>query len=53
MKWQLPDLLGSEIHYKMAKEYFSSNNRTIVNCTEGGLLEIFDRMDLMEFINGK
>jgi hypothetical protein len=50
-KWQLPDLLGSEIHYKIAKEFFESKNRKIVNCTEGGKLEIFERMKLNEFIN--
>lgn len=51
MKWQLPDLLGSEIHYKMAKEYYESKGRKIFNCTEGGLLEIYERKDLKEFIN--
>lgn len=53
MKWQLPDLLGSEIHYKMAKEYFEANGRRIVNCTDGGQLEIFDRKSLREFVNGR
>ncbi|PQJ81099.1 6-hydroxymethylpterin diphosphokinase MptE-like protein [Polaribacter glomeratus] len=51
VKWQLPDLLGSEIHYKMAREYFENDNRSIVNCTEGGALDIFNRKTLKEFIN--
>lgn len=50
VKWQLPDILGSEIHYKMAKEYFENDNRTIFNCTEGGKLEIFERSTLKYFI---
>jgi hypothetical protein len=52
MNWQLPDLLGSEIHYKLAREYFEANNRKIVNCTQGGKLEVYPRMDLKDFING-
>ena len=49
-KWQTSDLLGSEIHYKIAKEYYEANNREIVNCTIGGKLEIFDRVDLNKFL---
>lgn len=50
VKWQLPDLLGSEIHYKMAKEYFENDQRAIVNCTEGGKLDIFKRKKLEDFL---
>ncbi|WP_159950347.1 6-hydroxymethylpterin diphosphokinase MptE-like protein [Polaribacter septentrionalilitoris] len=50
-KWQLPDLLGSEMHYKMAKEYYEANDREIVNCTSGGKLEIYRRMQLRDFLN--
>ena len=48
--WQLPDLLGSEIHYRMAKEYYEANNRVIWNCTEGGHLEIFNRKTIESFL---
>ena len=51
LKWQLPDILGSEIHYKMAKEYYENDSRLIVNCTEGGKLDIFNRMTINEFLN--
>ncbi|WP_310557795.1 6-hydroxymethylpterin diphosphokinase MptE-like protein [Flavobacterium sp.] len=51
VKWQLPDLPGSELHYKMAKEYYEANNREVVNCTVGGKLEIFNRMPLNQFLN--
>lgn len=50
-KWQLPDLLGSEIHYKLAREYYEADNREIVNCTDGGELEIFNRSELSRFLN--
>ena len=51
VKWQLPDLLGSEIHYKLAREYFEADNREILNCTEGGLLDIFKRKTLSQFLD--
>jgi hypothetical protein len=49
-EWQLPDLLGSEMHYKIAREIFEMDNRRVVNCTEGGKLEVFERKELKEFI---
>lgn len=51
VKWQLPDLLGSEVHYKMARDYYESGSRKIFNCTQGGKLEIFDRISLSQFLN--
>jgi len=50
MKWDLPDLLGSEYHYDYADKIYKQNGRKIVNCTEGGKLEIFERMPLEEFL---
>lgn len=41
VQWHLPDLLGSEVGYTMAKFHFEHNNRAIYNATEGGKLEIF------------
>lgn len=51
-KWQLPDLLGSEIHYKLARETYETSGREILNCTEGGELDLFNRMHLTDFIDG-
>lgn len=51
VKWQLPDLLQSEVNYRMAKEIFEDNRMQIVNATNGGNLEIFQRMDLRTFVN--
>lgn len=49
-QWQLPDLLGSERSYMMAREAFESDGRRIVNSTVGGKLEIFDRVPLQDFL---
>jgi hypothetical protein len=51
-EWQLPDLLGSEMHYKMANEFFLANHRTVYNSTDGGKLEVFERKSLNDFIHG-
>jgi hypothetical protein len=52
VKWQLPDLVQSEIYYTMAREVFQAHGRSIVNATEGGDLHIFTRQRLNEFIKG-
>lgn len=52
VEWQLPDLLGSEVHYKMADEYYKAHGKTIYNATSGGKLEIFERKALSDFLNG-
>ena len=51
VKWQLPDLIGSEVSYLKAKQAYESDGRGIYNCTSGGDLEIFERVSLDEFIN--
>ena len=50
VKWQLPDLLQSETAYEMAKNAYEDAGRRIVNCTEGGKLEIFERESLSQFL---
>lgn len=50
VQWQLPDLLQSEVSYTMAREAFETSGRRIVNATDGGKLEIFERMSLAEFL---
>lgn len=49
-KWLLPDLFGSEVSYKMARDMYEARGRRVVNATEGGLLEIFDREPLTAFL---
>jgi hypothetical protein len=38
--------------YQRAKDVFESEGRKIINCTVGGKLEIFDRMNLEDLFNG-
>lgn len=49
--WQLPDLTSSELHYEKARDVFAHFGRRIVNCTDGGNLEIFQRMALKDFLH--
>ena len=50
VKWQLPDITASELHYEVARDTFERYGRKIVNCTEGGRLEVFERRSLNEFL---
>jgi hypothetical protein len=50
VKWQLPDLANSELHYQAARDIFERYGRKIINCTEGGKLEVFNRQPLKEFL---
>jgi Protein of unknown function DUF115 len=50
VKWQLPDLLQSEVSYSIAREVFEAHGRRLVNATEGGKLEIFERVSLDQFL---
>ena len=50
VKWQLPDLSQSELHYEIARDIFERHGRKIVNCTDGGKLEVFTRQPLSEFL---
>lgn len=49
-KWQLPDLIGSELNYEFAQKTFKSHGGKIVNCTDGGELEVFERLTLNQFL---
>lgn len=50
VKWQLPDLFQSEVSYIMAREIYLANGRSVVNATVGGLLDVFERQSLKDFI---
>lgn len=52
VKWQLPDLAHSEMAYMMAKAIFDGSGRKLVNATEGGNLEVFERQSLQSFLSG-
>lgn len=51
VKWHLPDLTASEWHYEIARDTFARHGRKIINCTEGGRLEVFEIKKLHEFLN--
>lgn len=50
-RWQLPDLMQSEVAYALARDMYESYGRKIVNATEGGNLEIFERYGLTQFLS--
>ena len=49
-KWHAADVDNMEAMYVLAKEAFEKDNRKIYNCTDGGHLELFDRMSLRGFL---
>ena len=44
-EWHLPDLVGSESAYQLAKDYFERDGRSIYDATIGGKLDIFQKID--------
>jgi hypothetical protein len=51
MKWQLPDLAGSEKAYRLAKEHFEKNDRQISDATVDGKLNIFPKIKFEEALS--
>jgi len=47
-EWQAADVGMMEAMYRLAKEAFESDGRTIVNATTGGMLNLFERMPLAD-----
>jgi hypothetical protein len=45
VKWQYPDLAGSEVSYRVADNEFRRNGRTIIDATVGGALDIFPKSE--------
>jgi hypothetical protein len=48
IKWQYPDLAGSEVSYKVANEVYKRHGRRIVDATVGGDLKVFPKVDYMK-----
>ena len=48
--WQVPDLAGSEYFYHLADRHYRESGRMIINCTEGGDLDTFERKSLKNFL---
>lgn len=51
MKWQLPDLFQSEVAYTMARDMFDAFGGSVVNATDGGRLDVFNRVELSQFVS--
>lgn len=50
VQWQLPDLFESEVAYTRARKIYEAHDRKVYNCSINGKLEVFDRMELKEFL---
>lgn len=50
VQWQLPDLLTSEVSYTMADQVYRQFGGEVLNCTDGGRLEVFHRLPLADFL---
>ena len=48
VKWQYPDLAGSEVSYKVANEIYKQHDRRIVDATVGGSLQVFPKVDYIK-----
>jgi len=51
VKWHLPDLFESEVAYTRANNMYNAHDRKILNCTDGGELEVFNRVPLADFLS--
>jgi hypothetical protein len=49
-RWQLPDLVTSEIAYAMAREAYGAAGRRVLDATVGGKLTIFPKVDYRELV---
>jgi hypothetical protein len=43
-RWQLPDLLRSEVAYAQARDAFLADGREVVDATVGGALTVFEKV---------
>ena len=44
-KWQLPDLLRSEIEFKISRQAFETDGREVLDATLGGKCKVFKKID--------
>jgi hypothetical protein len=51
-KWQPPDLLRSEIAYQLAREAFEADGREIIDATEGGKCQVFQKGEFRSLFPG-
>ena len=53
IKWHLPNLPRTEIAYKLAREYFESAGKDLVNCTPGTKLAVLRKGNLLKELGVK
>ncbi len=51
LPWQLPDLFQSEVAYTLARDMYAAHGGAVLNATEGGRLEVFERRSLADFLD--
>ena len=49
-EWHLPDLEGSELAYRLARDHYRQNGREIYDATVGGKLNVFPKVKFNEAI---
>jgi hypothetical protein len=47
-RWQLPDLQTSEIAYRMARDAYASDGRSVIDATVNGRLHVFPKAHFAE-----
>ena len=50
VKWQLPNLKGSEFAYHRMRDLYEQDHRRIIDATLEGKLQIFEKDDLVNFL---
>lgn len=50
VKWQLPDLLRSEIAYQKARDAYEADGREIIDLTVGGKCRVFKKGDIRDVL---
>lgn len=50
-KWHDPNVDRMEKGFSVARDHFKKNNRTVLNATAGGHLEVFERVDYNTIFN--
>jgi hypothetical protein len=51
-RWQLPDLLRSEIDFKLARRAYENDGREVIDATIGGKCPVFKRAEYLSLFEG-
>jgi hypothetical protein len=49
--WHTPDLKNSEASYRVAREFYESNGRKILDATVGGSCNVFEKIDYRNYFS--